>query len=418
MLYHLFNFLGSYDIPGARLFHYVTFRSALALILSLVFATVIGSRIIDLLRKKQIGETIRDLGLEGQISKKGTPTMGGIIIIAAILISTLLLARLDNIYILLMILTTLLMGLLGFIDDYIKVFKKNKDGLPGKFKIVGQVLLGFAIALVLYLNPAVVIKENTEVLNNGTVEYAKYEKDEVKSSKTTIPFVKNNNFDYADILPIKDPARVWVGWALFIFVSVIIVTFISNCANLNDGLDGLSAGSSAIIGVVLAIFAYVSSHISMASYLNIMFIPGAEELTVFAFAFVGATIGFLWYNAYPAQVFMGDTGSLTLGGIIAVFAIIIRKEMLLPILCFVFIVEGLSVMMQVAYFKFTKRRTGTGKRIFKMSPLHHHFQKAPHTIDALIQWPNKPMHESKITIRFWLIGIIMAAITIATLKMR
>ncbi|MCE8165606.1 phospho-N-acetylmuramoyl-pentapeptide-transferase [Porphyromonas gingivalis] len=419
MLYYLFDYLEKLQLPGARLFHYVSFRSAVAIVLALLLATVIGNRIIERLRKAQIGETIRDLGLEGQLSKKGTPTMGGLIIIISILIPTLLLARLDNVYILLMIVTTVLLGSLGFLDDYIKVFRKKKEGLHGRYKIIGQVGLGFIIGIVLYMNPAVVIKENSEVLRDGQVERVHFNKQEVKSTKTTIPFVKNNNFDYADILPFEGRTKVLFGWILFVCVAVVVVTFISNCANLTDGLDGLATGSSAIIGVVLAIFAYVSSHIEMASYLNIMFIPGAEELTIFAFAFVGATIGFLWYNAYPAQVFMGDTGSLTLGGIIAVFALIIRKEMLLPILCFVFIIEGLSVMIQVFYFKLTKRRTGEGRRIFKMTPLHHHFQKPGNAgIDAWLQKPMQAIPESKITVRFWLVGIIMAAITIATLKMR
>ncbi|WP_373701718.1 phospho-N-acetylmuramoyl-pentapeptide-transferase [Porphyromonas loveana] len=419
MLYYLFDILNELHVPGARLLHYVSFRSAVAIILALLLATVIGNRIIERLRKAQIGETIRDLGLEGQLSKKGTPTMGGLIIIISILVPTLLLARLDNVYILLMLVTTVLLGALGFLDDYIKVFRKNKEGLHGRYKIIGQVALGFIIGLVLYMNPAVVIKENTEVLRDGQVQHVHFSKEEVKSTKTTIPFVKNNNFDYADLLPFKGKTKIVFGWILFVCVAVFVVTFISNCANLTDGLDGLATGSSAIIGVVLAIFAYVSSHIEMATYLNIMFIPRAEELTIFASAFVGATIGFLWYNAYPAQVFMGDTGSLTLGGIIAVFALIIRKEMLLPILCFVFIIEGLSVMIQVAYFKLTKMRTGKGHRIFKMTPLHHHFQKQGNAgIDAWLQKPLRAMPESKITVRFWLVGIIMAAITIATLKMR
>ena len=419
MIYYLADLMQDWQLSGARLLHYVSFRAVLAFVFSLLIATLVGSKIIDKLRQKQIGETIRELGLEGEQSKKNTPTMGGIIIIISILIPALLFARLDNIYIILMLITTVMMGLLGFIDDYIKVFKHNKKGLSGKYKLVWQALFGLVLGLVLYLSPETSIRENREVRHEGKITNVTYSNVETKSTKTTIPFVKNNNFDYADILPLEGKTKVLFGWILFVCVAVVVVTFISNCANLTDGLDGLATGSSAIIGVVLAIFAYVSSHIEMASYLNIMFIPGAEELTIFAFAFVGATIGFLWYNAYPAQVFMGDTGSLTLGGIIAVFALIIRKEMLLPILCFVFIIEGLSVMIQVFYFKLTKRRTGEGRRIFKMTPLHHHFQKPGNAgIDAWLQKPMQAIPESKITVRFWLVGIIMAAITIATLKMR
>ncbi|MDY6121959.1 MAG: phospho-N-acetylmuramoyl-pentapeptide-transferase [Porphyromonas sp.] len=419
MLYHLFDWLEQFSIPGARLGQYVSFRASLALIIALVFATVIGNRIIQRLQRLQIGETIRDLGLEGQLSKKGTPTMGGIIIILSILLPVLLLARLDNVYILLMIVSTILLGLLGFMDDYIKVFRRNKEGLHGRYKIFAQVSLGLVVGLILYLSPAVVIKENTELRTNGNIEHVSFSSSETKSTKTTIPFVKNNNFDYADFIPFRGEAKRMGGWILFVLVTIFIITLISNCVNLTDGLDGLASGSSAIVGVVLGIFAYVSSHTGLASYLNIMFIPGAEELTVFAMAFVGATIGFLWYNAYPAQVFMGDTGSLTIGGIIAVFAIIIRKEMLLPILCGVFIVEGLSVIIQVVYFKATKRKYGEGRRIFKMTPLHHHFQKPGRAgIDARIQYPLSPLPESKITVRFWLIGLLLAVFTIATLKMR
>ncbi|GAD04844.1 phospho-N-acetylmuramoyl-pentapeptide-transferase [Porphyromonas crevioricanis] len=419
MLYHLFDWLEQFSFPGARLGLYVSFRASLALIVALLISTIIGNKIIRRLQRLQIGETIRDLGLEGQLSKKGTPTMGGIIIIISILLPVLLLSRLDNVYILLMIISTLLLGILGFMDDYIKVFKKNKEGLHGRYKIYAQVGLGMIVGLVLYLSPAVVIKENSELMRDGNIEHVSFASSETKSTKTTIPFVKNNNFDYADLIPFKGEAKRVGSWLLFVLVTIFIVTLISNCVNLTDGLDGLASGSSAIVGVVLGIFAYVSSHIGMASYLNIMFIPGAEELTVFAMAFVGATIGFLWYNAYPAQVFMGDTGSLTIGGIIAVFAIIIRKEMLLPILCGVFIAEGLSVILQVAYFKYTKHRYGNGRRIFKMTPLHHHFQKPGRAgIEARIQQPLSPLPESKITVRFWLIGLILAAVTIATLKMR
>lgn len=419
MLYYLFNYLDQLDVPGAGMFKYVSFRSGLALILSLFISTAIGRRIIDRLQYLQIGETVRNLGLEGQISKKGTPTMGGIIIIIAILIPTLLCARLDDIYLILMIITTLWLGMLGFADDYIKVFRKNKEGMHGKFKIVGQVGLGLIVGLVLYLSPDVVIRENMEVLHGNVIEDVSFYPDEKKSTKTTIPFVKNNNFDYANLVDWAGEYKEKAAWVVFILMVIFVVTAVSNGANLTDGLDGLAAGSSAIIGGALGILAYMSSHFEFASFLNIMFIPGAEELVVFAAAFIGATVGFLWYNAYPAQVFMGDTGSLTLGGIIAVFAIIIRKELLIPILCGVFLVESLSVILQTFYFKYTKKKYGEGRRIFKMAPLHHHFQKAGNAgIQAIIQKPLNVVPESKIVVRFWLIGIILAAITIVTLKMR
>ncbi|WP_329903339.1 phospho-N-acetylmuramoyl-pentapeptide-transferase [Porphyromonas pogonae] len=419
MLYYLFDLFHAWGIPGARLLHYVSFRVGIAVILALLISTVYGARIIKKLQKLQIGETIRDLGLEGQLSKKGTPTMGGIIIILAILVPTLLFARLDNIYIILMILTTVLLGALGFLDDYIKVYRKNKAGLKGKYKIIGQVGLGFIVGFTLYISPAVVIKENSEIIKEGNERIVKFETVDVKSTKTTIPFLKNNNLDYAKIFPFKGDAATVAGWTLFVLMTIFIVTMISNCVNLTDGIDGLASGSSAIVGIVLAIFAYVSSHIEMAAYLNIMFIPGAEELTIFAASFVGATLGFLWYNSFPAQVFMGDTGSLTLGGIIGVFAIIIRKELLLPILCGVFIVEGISVLLQVGYFKYSKKKTGEGRRIFKMAPLHHHYQKVGGAqCDSLISRPNQPLPETKITVRFLLVGIILAALTVVTLKMR
>ncbi len=419
MLYYLFNYLDQLDVPGAGMFKYVSFRSGLALILSLFISTAIGRRIIDRLQYLQIGETVRNLGLEGQISKKGTPTMGGIIIIIAILIPTLLCARLDDIYLILMIITTLWLGMLGFADDYIKVFRKNKEGMHGKFKIVGQVGLGLIVGLVLYLSPDVVIRENMEVLHGNVIEDVSFYPDEKKSTKTTIPFVKNNNFDYANLVDWAGEYKEKAAWVVFILMVIFVVIAVSNGANLTDGLDGLAAGSSAIIGGALGILAYMSSHFEFASFLNIMFIPGAEELVVFAAAFIGATVGFLWYNAYPAQVFMGDTGSLTLGGIIAVFAIIIRKELLIPILCGVFLVESLSVILQTFYFKYTKKKYGEGRRIFKMAPLHHHFQKAGNAgIQAIIQKPLNVVPESKIVVRFWLIGIILAAITIVTLKMR
>ncbi|MDR0749442.1 MAG: phospho-N-acetylmuramoyl-pentapeptide-transferase [Tannerellaceae bacterium] len=421
MLYYLFTYLDQLDFPGAGVFKYISFRSGLALILSLFISTAIGRRIINKLQQLQIGETVRELGLEGQMNKKGTPTMGGIIIIIAILAPVLLCARLDNIYLILMIITTLWLGCIGFADDYIKVFRKNKDGLQGRFKIIGQVGLGLIVGVVLYMSPDVVIRENIEVFNeeNNTVESVNFHPVETKSTKTTIPFLKNNNFDYALLAGWAGKYKTEATWAIFILIVIFIVTAVSNGANLTDGLDGLAAGSSAIIGVALGILAYMSSHAEFASFLNIMFIPGAQELVVFAAALIGAAIGFLWYNSYPAQVFMGDTGSLTLGGIIAVFAIIIRKELLIPIFCGIFLAESLSVMTQVFYFKYTKKKYGTGKRVFKMTPLHHHFQKAGNAgINAIIQKPFNIVPESKIVVRFWLIGIILAAITIVTLKMR
>lgn len=381
MLYYLFDYLESLNVPGAGLFQYVTFRSALAAILSLYFSIIVGKRVIYFLQKKLIGEEIRDLGLEGQMQKKGTPTMGGIIIICSILIPVILLARLDNIYILIMIISTLWLGALGFADDYIKVFRKDKEGMHGRFKIIGQVGLGLIVALMLFFS------------------------DELNSLKTTIPFFKNNEFDYMWLTSWAGEYAEQLGWVVFCLVVIFIVTAVSNGANLTDGLDGLAAGTSAPIAFTLAVLAYVSSHIVGADYLNIMYIPHTEELTIFGAAFFGATVGFLWHNAYPAQVFMGDTGSLTLGGIIAVFAIILHKELLLPIMCGIFMVESVSVMMQVGYFKYTKRKYGEGRRIFLMAPLHHHYQK-------------KEIPESKIVTRFWLIGILLAIITLATFKIR
>ena len=419
MLYYLFNFLDQLDMPGAGMFKYISFRSGLALILSLFISTAIGRRIIDYLQRLQIGETVRNLGLEGQMSKKGTPTMGGVIIIIAIVIPVLLCARLTNIYVLLMLFTTLWLGALGFADDYIKVFRKNKEGMKGRFKIIGQTGLGLIVGMVLFISPDVVIIENMEVRNSEGIENVHYHAKETKSTKTTIPFVKNNNFDYAQLVSWAGDYKEELAWLVFVVMTVFVVTAVSNGANLTDGLDGLAAGSSAIIGVVLGILAYMSSHFQFSSFLNIMFIPGAEELVVFAAAFVGATVGFLWYNSYPAQVFMGDTGSLTLGGIIAVFAIIIRKELLIPIYCGIFLVESLSVMIQVGYFKYTKRKYGEGRRVFKMTPLHHHFQKPGNAgIQAAFQKPFNVIPESKIVVRFWLIGIILAAMAIVTLKMR
>lgn len=420
MLYYLFDYLHSIRIPGMGAFTYISTRAALALITSLLLSTIIGSKIIDWLRTKQMADAIRPLDIEGQMSKVGTPTMGGIIIIIALIVPVLLFNKLNNIYIILMIITTLWLGILGFADDYVKVFKKNKEGIRGKYKLIAQMGLGILVALTMLTSPAVVIHENTEVTTVENERWINYSNTQVQSTKTTIPFVKNNNLDYAQIAK-------WVGLGqnseLFTFLLVtllfvLIVMAVSNGANLTDGLDGLATGSSAIIGIVLGILAYMSSHIVYASYLNIMFIPGAEELVIFAAAFIGATVGFLWYNSYPAQVFMGDTGSLTLGGIIAVFAIVIRKELLLPLLCGIFLVEALSVIIQTTYFKITKKRSGTGKRVFKMTPLHHHFQKPAGTIDALWQSPKRAIPEAKITVRFWLIGILLAVLTIITLKLR
>ena len=421
MLYYLFQYLEStFDIPGARLFSYISFRSGVAFILSLFIATIIGRRIINKLQLLQIGEIVRDLGLEGQMSKKGTPTMGGIIIIIAILIPCLLVGRLGNIYMILMLVTTVWLGAIGFLDDYIKVFKKDKEGLHGRFKIVGQVSLGLIVGLTLFLSPDVVIRENVAVQTPGeTTEVVKYEAENIKSTQTTIPFFKNNNLDYADLVPFLGEHAQTGGWIIFILLTIFVVTAVSNGANLTDGLDGLATGTSAIMGLTLGILAYLSGHIAYASYLNIMYIPGSEELVVFACAFMGATIGFLWYNAFPAQVFMGDTGSLTLGGIIAVFALCIHKELLIPLLCAIFFVEDLSVMIQVDYFKITKRKYGEGRRVFKMTPLHHHFQKPGNAgINALIQKPLQAVPESKIVVRFWIVCIMLAAITIVTLKMR
>jgi phospho-N-acetylmuramoyl-pentapeptide-transferase len=419
MLYYLFNYLDSLNFPGARLFsQFISFRSAAALITSLLISLLIGKRIIQYLQKKQVGEVIRDLGLEGQYNKQGTPSMGGIIILASIIIPTLLFARLGNIYIILMLITTIWLGFIGFMDDYIKIFKMNKEGLAGRFKIVGQIILGIIVGLTLYFSNDVKIaekvnlanlslRERTELLDPSVKYPAKGEiTKERKSTKTTIPFVKNNEFDYAWLVSFfKGNARQIATWIVFVLIVIFIVTAVSNGANLTDGLDGLATGTSAIIGTALGILAYVSSNFIYAKYLNIMFIPGSEELVIFAAAFIGATIGFLWYNSFPAQVFMGDTGSLALGGIIAVFAFIIRKELLIPILCGIFLVENLSVVIQVAWFKRTKRKFGAGRRIFLMSPLHHHYQK-------------KGLPEPKIVTRFWIVAILLAVLSIVTLKIR
>ena len=419
MLYYLFQYLSDLDLPGAGMMQYVSFRSAMALVFSLFISTIIGRRIIQKLQVYQIGETIRNLDLEGQLSKRGTPTMGGVIIIIAILIPILLFGRIDNIYVILMIITTIWLGVLGFSDDYIKVFRKDKDGLKGKFKVVAQVGLGLIVGLTMFLSEDIVVRENQELKVGDTIESVSYAQKDVKTTQTTIPFQKNNNFDYKKLVSFMGPYADKAVWVAIVLVIILIVTAVSNSANLTDGLDGLAAGTSSIIGVTLGILAYVSGHVGFASYLNIMFIPGSQELVVFAAAFVGATVGFLWYNAYPAQVFMGDMGSLTIGGIIGVFAVLIHKELLLPILCGVFFIESLSVIIQVTYFKFTKKKLGYGKRVFKMTPLHHHFQKPGNgSINAIIQKPIIPIPESKITVRFWLVGIILAVLTLATLKMR
>ena len=404
MLYYLFTYLHeAFDFPGAGVFQYISFRAAMAVIVSLLISMIFGKRIIRILAEKQVGESVRDLGLEGQAEKAGTPTMGGIIILSSILIPTLLFAKLDNIYVILMIVTTIWMGFIGFLDDYIKVFKKDKKGLAGKFKILGQVSLGLIVGSILYFHPDVVMREQVQIVDESA--QVVFVQEDVKSTKTTIPFVKNNEFDYTDILSwAGEKAQDW-AWLIFIPIVIFIVTAVSNGANLTDGIDGLATGTSAIIGLVLAIFAYVSGNIIFADYLNIMYIPNSGELVIFIGAFVGACVGFLWYNSYPAQVFMGDTGSLAIGGIIAVFAIAIRKELLIPIVCGIFLIENLSVLIQVSYFKYTKKKFGEGKRIFLMSPLHHHYQKAG-------------LHESKIVTRFWIVGIMLAILSFVTLKLR
>ncbi|MGM9835827.1 MAG: phospho-N-acetylmuramoyl-pentapeptide-transferase [Muribaculaceae bacterium] len=420
MLYSLYELLANYDIPGARLMSYISFRSGIALVMSLFIAIVFGRRIINRLQLMQVGEIVRDLGLEGQMSKKGTPTMGGLIIIIAIVIPCLLIGNLTNVYMLLMIFSTIWLGCLGFADDYLKLARHNKDGLKGKFKIVGQVGLGLVVGITMYLSPSIVMRENVEVVNRESKEVViSHKTTNEKATQTTIPFVKNNNFDYASCTKWLGKHAQTGGWILFILVTIFVITAVSNGANLTDGLDGLCTGTSAVIGVALAIMCYLGGNVIYSSYLNIMYIPNSAELVVFAAAFIGATIGFLWYNSFPAQVFMGDTGSLTLGGIIAVFAILIRKELLIPLLCAIFFVEDLSVMIQVAYFKYTKKRFGEGRRIFKMTPLHHHFQKPGNAgIDAIIQRPFQPIPESKIVMRFTLIAIFLAAITFVTLKIR
>lgn len=419
MLYHLFDYLSQYDLPGARLMGYISFRAAAALILSILIATIIGRRIIDRLQLMQVGEIVRNLGLEGQMSKTGTPTMGGVIIIIAVLVPCLLVGNLTNTYMLLMIVSTLMLGALGFLDDYKKIKKHNKDGLKGKYKIVGQVVVGLIVGLTMYLSPDIVVNENVEQpATDGEIEVL-YKPTAEKQPITTIPFVKSNNLNYAWFTQWAGEHAETAGWILFILVTIFVVAAVSNGANLTDGLDGLATGSSAIIGVALAVMCYLGGNIVYSSYLNIMYIPGSGELVVYAAAFIGALVGFLWYNAYPAQVFMGDTGSLTIGGIIGVFAILIRKELLIPVLCGIFLVENLSVIMQTGYFKYTKKKYGEGRRIFKMTPLHHHFQKQGNAgIVAKWQHPINPIPESKIVVRFWIVGIFLAIITFITLKIR
>mgnify|MGYP003302137935 CR=1 FL=1 len=420
MLYYLFEYLEQFDFPGARMFGYVSFRSLMAIILALLISTIFGEYFITLLKKKQITEVQRDASIDPfNVNKKGVPTMGGIIIIIATLIPCLLLGKLHNVYMLLMLITTIWLGTLGFLDDYIKTFKKDKEGLHGKFKIIGQVGLGLIVGLTLYLSPNVVIRENVEVKKGDDVIEVVHKSQDQKSTKTTIPFFKNNNLDYADLVGFMGEHAQTAGWIIFVLITIFVVTAVSNGANLNDGMDGMAAGNSAIIGVTLGILAYVSSHIGYASYLNIMYIPGSEELVIFICAFIGALIGFLWYNANPAQVFMGDTGSLTLGGIIAVYAIMIHKELLIPVLCGIFFIETIAVMIQVPYFKYTKKKYGEGLRIFKMTPLHHHFQKpGDGSIKALIQRPKVAIPESRLVTRFWIIAIFLAVITFVTLKIR
>lgn len=416
MLYYLFEYLDkAFDLPGAGVFQYISFRAAMAVITSLIISLLFGKKLLNILRKKQVGESIRDLGLEGQKEKQGTPTMGGLIIISATLIPILLFARLNNVYIILMIFTTIWLGTIGFIDDYIKVFKKEKKGLAGKFKIYGQVILGLVVGLTIYFNSNVTIKEKISKpivveTDSGFIERARtpseaFSDHSVKSTKTTIPFFKNNELDYSVLITWMGKGLKKYAYLIFIPIVILIITAVSNGANLTDGIDGLATGTSAIIGATLGLLAWVSGNIVFADYLNIMYIPNTGELTIFMSSFVGACIGFLWYNTYPAQVFMGDTGSLTIGGIIAVFAVLIRKELLIPVLCGIFVAESLSVILQVSYFKYTKQKTGAGKRIFKMSPLHHHFQ--------ILGYP-----EPKIVQRFFIVGIMLAVLTIITLKLR
>jgi phospho-N-acetylmuramoyl-pentapeptide-transferase len=416
MIYWLYEFLVKYDFPGVGMLPGITFRAGGAIITSLFIATVFGRKIIRFLQQKQIGEVVRDLGLEGQLQKKGTPTMGGLIILASIIIPTILFARLDNVYVILMLITTILLGFIGFVDDYIKVFLKNKEGLAGKFKILGQVVLGLIVALTLFISEDVKVRQHVKddtgrnlqeilvdpVTGEQTVQFVT---EDVKSTITTIPFVKKNEFNYEWLVAFAGSASSWLKWIVYALIIILIITAVSNAANLTDGLDGLAAGTSAISGATLGVLAYVSGNIIYSDYLSIMYIPNIGELSVFIAAFIGATVGFLWYNSYPAQVFMGDTGSLALGGILAVFSVIIRKEILIPLLCGIFLIENLSVMIQVSWFKYTRKKYGEGRRVFLMSPIHHHFQK-------------KGIPEAKIVTRFWIVGIILAVITMVTLKVR
>ena len=406
MLYYLFELLEKlYQLPGASVFKYISFRAAAAVIISMGFSMVFGARIIAYLKRQQIGESIRDLGLEGQKEKEGTPTMGGLIIILSTLIPVLLLARLNNIYIILLLITMVWMGFIGWVDDYIKIFKKNKEGLQGRFKIIGQVLLGICVGAILYFNPDVTVRTDVTPLNEIENTISVPESKNIKATLTTIPMLKNNEFDYHSLIAWTGEASRNYVWLVFIPIVIFIITAVSNGANLTDGIDGLAAGTSAIIVFALGVFAWVSGNVNFAAYLNIMYIPNVGEITIFIAAFLGALIGFLWYNTYPAQVFMGDTGSLAIGAVISVIAIIVRKELLIPLLCGVFFIETLSVIFQVSYFKYTRSKTGVGQRIFKMSPLHHHYQKLG-------------FHESKIVARFWIIGIVLAVLTIVTLKLR
>lgn len=416
MIYWLYELLAGYDIPGIGMIPGITFRAGAAIITSLFISTVFGKKIIRILQQKQIGEVVRDLGLEGQMQKKGTPTMGGLIILTSIIIPTILFARLDNIYVILMLITTVLLGFIGFVDDYIKVFLKNKEGLAGKFKILGQVTLGIIVAFTLFISDDVKVRQHVkdengqnlqEILVNPVTgeQTVQYVTEDVKSTVTTIPFVKQNEFNYQWLVVFAGEASSWLKWIVYALAIILIITAVSNAANLTDGLDGLATGTSAISGATLGVLAYVSGNIIYTDYLNIMYIPNVGELTIFIAAFIGATVGFLWYNSYPAQVFMGDTGSLALGGILAVFSIIIRKEILIPLLCGIFLIENLSVIIQVTWFKYTKRKFGEGRRVFLMSPIHHHYQK-------------KGIPEAKIVTRFWIVGIILAVLTMVTLKMR
>ena len=402
MLYYFFDYLQrEFNLVGAGVFQYISFRAGMAAVISLFITISLGKQIINMLRKKQVGETIRDLGLHGQMEKKGTPTMGGLMILSGILVPVLLFARLDNVYVVLLLVATIGLGLIGFMDDYIKVFKKNKKGLAGKFKIVGQITIGLIVGLTLYFNDGVVIREYSDEVIAQDGEVVRTYQD-VKSTKTTVPFLKNNELDYDKILPFLGHDLTWI---IYVLIVIFIITAVSNGANITDGIDGLAAGTSAIIGLTLAIFAYLSGRVDFSEYLDILHIPNLGEVVIFCTAFVGACIGFLWYNSYPAQVFMGDTGSLALGGIIAVIAVAVRKELMIPLLCGIFLVENLSVVMQVAYFKYTKKKYGEGRRIFRMAPLHHHYQKVE-------------LHESKIVTRFWIVGILLAILSLATLKLR